>query len=123
MVCVVALRSMRARVGGYGGGGSWSNRSAVEGSWRINFFSGPDLSSLSSFFLKARTCEVGLGEIKAFISEWGGGSLTRVFQVTISGTWSGCPKDPGLKTLSSTALITCYSKVPTSGSSGEAESN
>jgi hypothetical protein len=30
-------------------------------------------------------------------------------------TWSECPWDPGLKTLSSTALITCKSKVPTGG--------
>jgi hypothetical protein len=60
-----------ARVGGCGGVGSWSNRSIVEGSWRIDFFSGPDPSSHVSFFLKARTFEVGLGERKAFIHEGG----------------------------------------------------
>jgi hypothetical protein len=52
---------MKARVGRYGGG-FWSNRSAGEGSWRIDFFSCPDLSSRAPFFLTARTCEVGLGK-------------------------------------------------------------
>jgi hypothetical protein len=51
----VTVRVMWARIGGYGSGGSWSNRSAVEGSWRINFFSGMDPSSHTSFFLMART--------------------------------------------------------------------
>jgi hypothetical protein len=65
-------RAMGARVVGCGGGGSWSNRSIVEGSWRINFFSGSDPSSHVSFFLVARTYKVGLGERKAFIhGRWG----------------------------------------------------
>ena len=87
-----------ARVGGHGEGGSWSNRSIFEGSWRIDFFSGLDPSSHASFFLMARTCEVGLRERKVFIYESGGGSLDS------SGLYirhSGCPRDPGLKTFSS----------------------
>ena len=58
--------AMRVRVGRYGGGSSWSNRSAVEGSWGIDF-SDPDPSSCASFFLMDKTCEVGLGERKTFI--------------------------------------------------------
>ena len=53
---------MGARVGRFGGGGCWSNRSTGEGSCRIDGFSGMDLSSSASFFLTARTCEVGLGK-------------------------------------------------------------
>jgi hypothetical protein len=70
---------MGARVEGYGGGRSWSNRSTVEGSWRIDFFSGLDPSSSFSFYLMARTCEVGLVGKRAFIHD--GGSSTRFFQV------------------------------------------
>jgi hypothetical protein len=72
-----------------GGGGSWSNRSTVERSWRIDFFSGPNPSSCVSFILMARIYEVGLGERKAFIPGVyvcvcvGGGSSTRFFQITI----------------------------------------
>jgi hypothetical protein len=55
-------RAMGPRVGRFGERGSWSNRSAVEESWRVRSFSGPDLSSRASFFLMARTCEVGLGK-------------------------------------------------------------
>jgi hypothetical protein len=58
--------------GGYGGGGPWSSRPDVEGSWRINF-SGPVISSHVFFFLTARSCEVGLGERNAFIHEGRGG--------------------------------------------------
>jgi hypothetical protein len=72
---------MRVRVGRYGGGGSWSNRSAGERSWRIDFFSGPDLSSRASFFLTARTCEVGLRKERLLTLR--GVSSTRLFQVTI----------------------------------------
>ena len=45
------------------------NRFTVEGSWSINFFSGPNLSSHGSFFLAASTWEVGLGTRKSFIYE------------------------------------------------------
>ena len=58
---------MNSRVGGSGGGRLWSNSSTVEGSQRIDFFSGPDPSCRVSFFLMARTCKVGLGKMKAFI--------------------------------------------------------
>jgi hypothetical protein len=60
-------RKVGAMVGGYGEGGFWCNRSIVEESWRINFFSGSEPSSHVSFFLIARTCEVCLGGRKAFI--------------------------------------------------------
>jgi hypothetical protein len=56
---------MGARVRRFGARGSWSNRSVVEESWRIRSFLGLDLFSHASFFLRARTCEVGLGKIKA----------------------------------------------------------
>ena len=61
---------MRVRVGRYGGGGSWSNRSAGERSWRIDFFSGLDPSSHASFFLMARTCEMGLGSFIQGVVVW-----------------------------------------------------
>jgi hypothetical protein len=63
--CTGAGRAMGSRVWGYGGGGSW----------RIDFFSGPDLSSHVSVFLTTRTCEVGLEERKAFIHGRGGAPL------------------------------------------------
>jgi hypothetical protein len=68
--------------GGYRGVGSWSNMFAVEGSWRIDFFSGLDPSSCVSFFLTATTCEVGLRERKAPMGG-GGKCSTRFFQITI----------------------------------------
>lgn len=71
--------AMGARLWRFGGGGSWSNRSAVEDSWRIKSFSGPDLLSHASFFLVTRTCKVGLGKARLFIYEDGGGSSTRIF--------------------------------------------
>jgi hypothetical protein len=55
---------------------------AVEGSWRIDFFSGLDPSSCVSFFLTATTCEVGLRERKAPMGG-GGKCSTRFFQITI----------------------------------------
>ena len=80
-----AGRAMEARVGGYGEGAPWCNRSAVEGSQRIDFFSGLDTSSRASFVLKARTCEMGLGKERLLSMKGGGGSSTRFFQVTILG--------------------------------------
>jgi hypothetical protein len=62
---------MGERVGRFGGRGSWSNRSAVEESWRIRSFSDSDLSSPVSLFLTARTCAVGLRKRKAFTHEGG----------------------------------------------------
>jgi hypothetical protein len=61
-----------SRVGGYGGGGSWSNKSAVGWSWQMDFFSGPDPLSCVSFFLTARTCEGILGK-ERFLSVRGWG--------------------------------------------------
>lgn len=62
-------RTFGRSVGGYGGGGSWGRRSTFEGSWRINFFSGQNLSSHVYFIQTAITCEVCLGERKEFIHE------------------------------------------------------
>jgi hypothetical protein len=63
--------------------------SSVQGSWKVNFFSGLDPSSHFPFFLMARTYEVDLGERKPFIHHvWECGSSTRFFQVTIQGTYS-----------------------------------
>ena len=72
---------MRVRVGRYGGGGSWSNRSAGERSWRIDFFSGRDLSSRASLLLTTRTCEMGFEKEK--LLSMMGVSSTRFSQVTI----------------------------------------
>ena len=69
--CTSTGGAMGARVGGFGGGGCWSNRSTGEGSCRIDGFSGMDLSSSASFFLTARTCAVGLRKRKAFTHEGG----------------------------------------------------
>jgi hypothetical protein len=54
----------------------------VEGSWKIDFFSGLNPSSCVSIFLKARTCEVSLGERKALVGRdgWGKGEGGRVLQ-------------------------------------------
>ena len=91
--------------------GSSSSISAVEGSWRMFF---TDLLVSTGFF-----SFMSRRQKKAFIQV--GESYTR--SLTIEGTWFECPTDPGLKPLSSTALITCKSKVPMGGPFGEAESN
>jgi hypothetical protein len=59
---------MEARVGKYG----WVSR-VLEQQVLCCFFSGPDLSSCASFFLKVRTYEVGLGK-KRLLSMRGEGS-------------------------------------------------
>ena len=76
-----AGRAMGARVERFGGRGSWNNRSAVGESWKIRSFSDQDLSSRASFFLMARTCEVGLGKARLSSVRDGreGGSSIRFF--------------------------------------------
>jgi hypothetical protein len=93
-----------ARVGRFGGRGSWSNNSLVEESWRTRSFSGLDLSSQTSFFLTARACEMGPGKRKAFTNKgvcppldffFSGNYIGRLVWVP-EGSW---PKD---------SLLSCF---------------
>jgi hypothetical protein len=63
-------RTIRARVGGYGGGRSWQQE-GLGGSTSSQVW----ISSSVSFFLTARTSEVDLEERKAFILEAGDGAV------------------------------------------------